>query len=83
MFESMIIVRNHSETSQPLTVSETLVKTSSNVACLPPHIRRLQEVKQFAEILTDPNVCQQPLKSSNLSRILIENSFKFSSVSIC
>ena len=41
---SMIIVRNHSETAQPLSVSEALVITSSNITCLPPHIRCLQEV---------------------------------------
>ena len=41
---SMIIARNHSETSQPLSVSEALVITSSNITCLPPHIRCLQEV---------------------------------------
>ena len=43
----MIIVRNHSETSQPLSVSKALVITSSNISCLPPHICRLQEVYNF------------------------------------
>ena len=72
-------------TTVKANVSEALVTTSSNVtcsACLPPHIRHVQEVLTICQDATCPKFCQQPLKSSCLSRILIKNSFKFSSVSM-